>query len=110
MANNRSLLEAALVGYQHQITQIEATMTEIRAMLGGAPAAGSTERRKISAAGRRRMAAAQRKRWAAARGATGTPSAKPAKKRRLSPEGRKRIIEATKKRWAAIRAQKAAAK
>jgi hypothetical protein len=105
-------LQAALVGCQHQIDDIQARMAEIRGALGvktptkaGAGPTGKP-RRKISAAGRARIAAAQRKRWAESR-----PQAKrsqPAKpKRRLSAAGRAAIVAATKKRWAAVRAEKA---
>jgi len=71
MKSDHSLLQAALVGYQARINEIEQAMAEIRAQLGdkqpaAAPAAGrkKTNRRKMSAAGRRRIAAAQKKRWA----------------------------------------------
>jgi len=104
-------LQAALVGCQHQIDDIQARMAEIRAALGvktprkaGAPT--DRPRRKISAAGRARIAAAQRKRWAESR--PQAKAEKPAKpKRRLSAAGRAAIIAATKKRWAALRAEKA---
>jgi hypothetical protein len=66
---DRSILEAALVGYQAQVTQIQQAMADIRQKLGpkaantGAPDAGHTKR-KMSAAARKRIAAAQKKRWA----------------------------------------------
>jgi hypothetical protein len=107
-------LQAALVGCQHQIDDIQARMAEIRGALGvKAPRKAGTAptdkpTRKISAAGRARIAAAQRKRWAESR-----PQAKPEKparrKRRLSAAGRAAIIAGTKKRWAALRAEKAKA-
>jgi hypothetical protein len=108
-------LQAALVGCQHQIDDIQAKMAEIRGALGvrsprKAGAAPTAEpRRKISAAGRARIAAAQRKRWAESR--PQSKAEKPAKKtkRRLSAAGRAAIIAATKKRWAALRAEKAKA-
>jgi hypothetical protein len=74
MKSDQSLLQAALVGYQARITEIEQAMAEIRRQLGqktpgatSAPAADGKKkggRRKMSAAGRRRIAAAQKKRWA----------------------------------------------
>jgi hypothetical protein len=72
--NDHALLEAALVGYQHQLNIIEAKMAELRQQLGGkspaaasksaaaAPAAG--KKRQMSSAARKRIAAAQKKRWA----------------------------------------------
>ena len=69
--NDHALLEAALIGYQHQVDQIEAKMAELRSQLGGkttaAPAktAGApAKKRKMSSAARKRIAAAQKKRWA----------------------------------------------
>jgi hypothetical protein len=104
-------LQAALVGCQHQIDDIQAKMAEIRGALGvraprkAGAAPTAKPGRKISAAGRARIAAAQRKRWAESK------AEKPAKKtkRRLSAAGRAAIIAATKKRWAALRAEKAKA-
>lgn len=73
MANDTSLLQAALVGYQNQLTEIDRAMADIRKRLGGrvngaqathAPAR-STARRTLSPAARKRIADAQKKRWAA---------------------------------------------
>jgi hypothetical protein len=68
MKSDTSLLEAALVGYQARLTEIQQAMAEIRRTLGqkrAAPAASTKPaKRRMSAAGRRRIAAAQRKRWA----------------------------------------------
>jgi hypothetical protein len=66
------ILQAALIGYQAEISRIEQTMAKIRAELkgsaGATPAAAPMRaKRKISAAGRKKMAAAQKKRWAAYR-------------------------------------------
>jgi hypothetical protein len=73
------MLSAALVGYQHQLKEIDAKIADIRKALAGHKASfalrdgGSrgevpgpvTKRmgRKMSAAARRRIAAAQRLRW-----------------------------------------------
>jgi hypothetical protein len=109
-----SILEAALIGYQHQRDAIDARIAEIRRQIDGEPPQASASeadaptKRVVGAAGRKRMAAAQRKRWAEFKKAEEAPA--PARKRRLSAAGRKRIIEATKKRWAEVRAKKAAAK
>jgi len=71
--NDQALLEAALIGYQHQLEEIEAKMAELRRQLGGKPSAPSAKtataaapagRRQMSAAARKRIAAAQKKRWA----------------------------------------------
>lgn len=77
MTINRNLLEAALVGYQSLVKDIDAKMTAIRQELreGERPTAPvtTTARRPItretgkhwlSKAARRRIGAAQRKRWA----------------------------------------------
>jgi hypothetical protein len=73
---DRSLLEAALVGYQAQLASIQQSMQEIRKQLGlkagggGAADAGGAEqpavrtKRRLSAAARKRIASAQKKRWA----------------------------------------------
>jgi len=108
MKSNHELLRAALVGYQHQVDQLQAKMAEIRHELGTGlePASGpGPKKREISAAGKRRIAAAQRKRWAETKAAE--KAAAPARKRRMSAAGRKRIAAATKKRWAEYRAKKA---
>jgi hypothetical protein len=68
MPANRNILQAALIGYQAEISRIEQAIAEIRRELkpppDGAPAAPKPAKRKMSAAGRKRMAAAQKKRWA----------------------------------------------
>jgi len=73
--DDTSLLEAALVGYQAQVAQIEGQIAQIQKRLGTASIPGlgrfrsaNHEPRKkntISAEGRARIAEAQRKRWAA---------------------------------------------
>lgn len=69
--NDHALLEAALIGYQHQAAQLAEKIAEIRRQLGGktpsaAPkaTASPTKRRTMSTAARKRIAAAQKKRWA----------------------------------------------
>ena len=71
---DRATLEAALVGYQQHLRQIEAKMAELRGMLGQTPAAAPVaksarkgtgkQKHRMSAEGRARIAAAQRARWA----------------------------------------------
>jgi hypothetical protein len=70
-------LQAALVGYQQQLDQIETKMSELRRQLGKSagprPAAAAAtkaaspsapRKHRMSAEGRARIAAAQRARWA----------------------------------------------
>jgi hypothetical protein len=67
---DRSLLEAALVGYQAQLASIQQSMQEIRKQLGPKSTAGAAAqpaprtKRRLSAAARKRIALAQKKRWA----------------------------------------------
>ncbi len=117
-----AILEMAIVGYQSQLEELTAKITEIKSQLGqrgpGRPKATAThtepaagKRKGLTAAARARIAAAQKARWAAYRKgktvAAKAPAEKP--KRKLSAAGRRAIIAATKKRWAAVRAAKAAA-
>ena len=69
--NDHALLEAALIGYQHQAEQLAEKIADIRHQLGGkspsaAPKAAAVpgKKRAMSAAARKRIAAAQKKRWA----------------------------------------------
>ncbi len=129
----KSIIEAAIAGFEAQKTNIDDQIAELKAMLTGtvspekendaAPVAGT--RRKFSAAARRRMKEAQKLRWAKIKGEAApqepAPAAKSAKatsaatkkaapgpapkqKRKLSAAGRAAIIAATKKMWAAKRA------
>ena len=67
---DRATLEAALVGYQRQLEEIQGKMTDLRRRLGRAPAAVSGtsaprgRKHRMSAEGRARIAAAQKARWA----------------------------------------------
>lgn len=69
MLNNESLLQAALVGYQNHLAEINQAIADVRKRLGqakGTPAARKSQGRpKLSAAARQRIADAQKKRWAA---------------------------------------------
>lgn len=110
MTPDHELLEAALVGYQHQREQIDEKIAEIKRQLAGTAgsAAGSGPNKRVfSAAARKRMAEAQKKRWAQRKqGGEGAASAVP-KKRKMSAAARKRIADAARKRWASYRAEKA---
>lgn len=72
--NDLGILQAALIGYQQQLDDINAKIADLRRRLGSrgsnTPAAGVAPRapqkkHRISAEGRARIAAAQRRRWAA---------------------------------------------
>jgi hypothetical protein len=76
---DKATLEAALVGYQQHLHQIEAKMADLRRLLGNgaataiAPApkrgrrAAGKQKHRMSPEGRARIAAAQRARWAKAK-------------------------------------------
>ena len=101
---DKSLFEAALIGFEHMRRNVEEKISDIRRQLGGsdgtrAANVGPAPRRTLSVAARKRIGAAQRKRWAEARA-----EAKPAApKRTMSAAGRKRIAAAQRKRWAAVK-------
>src|SRR5205809_432621 len=110
LLGDREIMEAALVGYQSQLSRIDEAIGGIRSQLGvrgpGRPVASTdgtkpaSTRRKMSAAARKRIGEATRKRWAAFR-AGKAEAEKPAQKpkRKMSAAGRAAIIAATKKRW-----------
>ena len=73
-----SLLQAALVGYEAELTRVTAAIADLQKRLGKRGGGGNTpgpsakapaarKKRHMSAEGRARIAEAQRKRWAAAR-------------------------------------------
>jgi hypothetical protein len=119
MITDASILQAALVGYQHEVDKLESKMAEIRRQLGirkdgrrisaTSPAIAQPSgrrRRPLSAAARARIAEAQRQRWAAVRKQHGQklPAAiatarKP--KRKLSAEARAKLVANLKKARAA---------
>ncbi|HTS24261.1 MAG TPA: hypothetical protein VMH81_00185 [Bryobacteraceae bacterium] len=105
MKTDYSLLEAALIGYEHQRELLAVKIAELRRQLGSVSAGAETPRKRVmNDAARKRIGLAQKKRWAVYHKAQA-----PAKKRIMSAEGRERIAEATRKRWAEFRAAKAAA-
>ena len=72
---DKATLEAALIGYEHELKRIESKMAELRQALrnGQSPApqaepsrvkAKQPKHHKMSEEGRARIAAAQRARWA----------------------------------------------
>jgi len=73
---DRPTLEAALVGYQRQLEEIESKISELRRRLGNSPGSNARPAAAPAAAGRRR------------------------RKHRMSPEGRARIAAAQRARWA----------
>jgi hypothetical protein len=71
MVTDRSILQAALIGYQRQIDDARIAIAALQKQLGRSAGrtAGTLEpmarpRRKMSAAARKRISAAQKKRWA----------------------------------------------
>jgi hypothetical protein len=75
---DKATLEAALVGYQQHLQQIESKMADLRRLLGqasaaapvakrGRKAAAGKQKHRMSPEGRARIAAAQRARWAKAK-------------------------------------------
>ncbi|HLK62477.1 MAG TPA: hypothetical protein VKU19_03500 [Bryobacteraceae bacterium] len=107
MKTDYSLLEAALVGYQHQRELLTIKIAELQRQLGNASSSAeeAPKKRSMNEAAKKRISLAQRKRWAEYHKSQGAP----AKQRQMSAEGRERIAEATRKRWAEFRAAKAAA-
>jgi hypothetical protein len=73
--NDPGILQAALLGYQQQLEEINAKIADLRRRLGNrssGPSAAAAPRapqkkHRISPEGRARIAAAQRRRWAAAK-------------------------------------------
>jgi len=109
MKTDYSLLEAALIGYQHQRELLSVKIADLQRQLGSSGTASSetaSGRRGMNADAKKRISLAQQKRWAKYHEAQGTAVKK---KRQMSAEGRERIAEATRKRWAEFRAAKAAA-
>ena len=103
LAVDKSLLEAALTGFEQMMKNIDEKIAGIRRQLaaGGSRAAAPNQqpRRTLSAAARQRIDAAQRKRWAAAKA-----QAKPAPaKRTMSAAARNKIAAAQRKRWAVLK-------
>ena len=80
-----------MIGLEHQKSEIDAKVTEIRRRLRGLGGASKAESAPMVGVG------------------SAPAKVRGRKKRVLSPAARKRIADATKKRWAEYRAKKAAA-
>jgi hypothetical protein len=112
----KTIIEAAIAGFEAQKASIDGQIAELRAMLTGnseteadqAPA--KAKGHKFSAAARKRMREAQKLRWAKIRGEASTAPVKTPSKAAKKPKGgitaagRKALSIAMKKRWAAKKA------
>ena len=110
-----SILQAALMGYQHQLGDLKARIADIQRRLGGRTAAApiiadrAKPKRVMSAAAIARIRAAQKKRWAAFRKQhPKKTAAKTRAKRTMSPERKAALAENLKKARAARAAKKVA--
>ena len=100
---DHDFLQAALIGYEQRLAEINQQITELRRRTGQtASAPAQSRRRTMSPAARRKIAAAQRKRWAELKGKKAVQE-KP--KRKMSAAARKRIGDAARKRWALLKAK-----
>jgi hypothetical protein len=112
-----SILQAALIGYQHRLAELNGNISEIQKKLGGRgnivavsiTADGSRPRRTMSAAGRRRIAAAQKARWQKFHAEHRKPAKRAAAKRPMSPERKVALVANLAKARAARAAKKAKA-
>jgi hypothetical protein len=106
-----SLLEAALIGFEHMKREVDGKIADIRKRLGvgvravkaAAGGAAVTIKRTMSAGARRRIAAAQRKRWAAVKTKAKQATTPATPKRTMSAAARKKIAAAQRKRWAELK-------
>lgn len=120
---DRSILTAALAGYEFQLEKIKAAIAEIQGQLGMHPArsaasvvsAAPKRKRQMSAAAKKRIADAQKKRWAAFHAQKGKAAGKTvavkkaAPKRKMSPERRAALVANLAKARAARAAKRSAA-
>jgi hypothetical protein len=113
--HDASLLQAALVGYQHELARIQAAIAVLQQRLRNHSTSGNTgvptsnaatatrKRHRISPKGRARIAAAQRKRWAQARKSQGVVKMEPTPVKRVTakkkvthrPKAAKRSVRKT---------------
>jgi len=90
----KTIIEAAITGFEAQKKSIDAQIAELRAMLTGSPATQAEPEpptpgtRRFSVAARNRMREAQRLRWAKVRGQAEPPAKTPKPKRKLSAAAR----------------------
>ena len=115
----KTMIDAAIAGFQAQKKSIDAEIAELRAMLTGSAETGADQApakrkgRKLSPAAIKRLSEGQKLRWAKIRGeskaAPGAKAPKTAKTARPKPHfsaaARKALSEAMKNRWAAKRAE-----
>jgi hypothetical protein len=113
MPISKSIVEAAIVGFEEQKRQIDVQIAELRAMLSGGSAeptaaaaeAGPGKRKKFSAGARRRMALAQKTRWAKIKGeaepAAPAPTQAPKPRRKMSAAAKAKLVANLKKARAA---------
>jgi hypothetical protein len=99
---NAELLQAALVGYQHQRAILAERIAVLTRELGG-----RAGRHAAADTAKPGPAVSVRERWSESTQSAGTPPKKTSRK--LSAAGREAIATATRKRWATYRAEKAAA-
>jgi hypothetical protein len=100
---DHDFLQAALIGYEQRLAEIDQKIAELRRRTGQtASAPAQAKRRTMSPAGRRKIAAAQRRRWAELKDKKALQE-KP--KRKMSAAARKRIGDAARKRWALVKAK-----
>jgi len=125
MQLNKAIIEAAIVGFERQKQEIDETIAELRAQLGGTSSPGPKlkvedaappkTKRKMSAKGKAAIRAALKKRWAAyhakesAPAKKAVPAKKSAPKRKLSPAAKAKLVANLAKARAAKAAKKAAA-
>ena len=77
---NNEILNAALIGFEKQKTDLSARIAELKQMLGGGAkeaaakaAAPARKRRRLSAAGRKAISDAAKRRWELKRAAAEKP-------------------------------------
>src|ERR1017187_8806991 len=119
---DKSLLNAALVGYEIQLQKLQTAIAEIRSQLGQSPGRSAApivegaphKRRKMSAAAKKRIADGQKKRWAVFHAQGGKKATRQvavknaAPKRKMSPERRAALVANLAKARAARAAKRAA--
>ena len=96
---NRTLIEAAILGFETRKSQIDTQIGELRSMLNGsgptvtaASEVPARKRRRMSAAARKRIAEATRARWARFRAEANKPAPAPKPKRKLTRAAKAKLI------------------
>jgi hypothetical protein len=112
----KTIIEAAITGFDAQKKAIDAQIAELRAMLNGTQkglaevAPAKPKRRKFSREAIERMRKAQQERWAKIKGESETPALAPKPKRKLSTAAKAKLIANLRKARAAKAAKAAATK